>query len=291
MLAPADLEDLRRATLLLENPSLASRLTNLIGEPIERGFALLPPAWSGVVATATRNALQTALHTAVGTLDDRGPRPAANLFHKLAVVASGAGGGALGLAALPIELPVSTTVMLRSIADIARSEGERIRTVEAQLACLEVFALGGTAALTIRTARPSTERLQPRDATETGYFAVRTALARAVSEAAEYITERGLAQEGAPAIVRLIGLLASRFGVEVSEKAAAQAIPIIGAAGGAIVNLLFVDHFQDVARGHFIVRRLERTYGTPLVREAYDRSRSRDSIRRSGTSQISATRT
>ncbi len=151
--SPADLDDLRRARQLLENPSLAAKLTNLLGEPIERGFALLPPAWSGMVGGATRRALQTALQVAVSTLDDRGPRPAANRFHKLAVAATGAGGGAFGLAALPIELPVSTTIMLRSIADVARSEGERIRTIEAKLACLEVFALGGRA--------PSDDGLRP----------------------------------------------------------------------------------------------------------------------------------
>ena len=255
----ADLDDLRRARRLLESPGLAAKLTNLLGEPIERGFALLPASWSAVVTTATRNALQTALHVAVGTLRDRGPKPAANRLHKLAVVATGAGGGAFGLAALPIELPVSTTVMLRSIADVARSEGERIRTIDAQLACLEVFALGGRAA--------------SDDSAETGYFAVRVALARAVSEAAEFIAERGLAQEGAPAIVRLIGQIASRFGVDVSEKAAAQAIPVIGAAAGAVVNLLFVDHFQAMARGHFIIRRLEREHGAAVIRAAYESPR------------------
>jgi hypothetical protein len=57
--------------------------------------------------------------------------------------ASGAGGGAFGLPALPVELPVSTMIILRSIADIARSEGELITSPEAKLACIEVFALGG----------------------------------------------------------------------------------------------------------------------------------------------------
>ena len=55
-----------------------------------------------------------------------------------------------------------------------------------------------------------------------------------------------------------------------TKKAAAQSIPILGAAGGAIVNTLFINHFQDAARGHFVVRRLERTYGEELVRETYD---------------------
>jgi len=59
--------------------------------------------------------------------------------------------------------------------------------------------------------------------------------------------------------VRLVTRIASRFGVVVSEKAAAEAVPILGAAGGATINLLFINHFQSMARGHFIVRSLERT--------------------------------
>ena len=44
---------------------------------------------------------------------------------------------------LPIELPVSTIIMLRSIADIARSEGEDLSDPESALSCVQVFALGG----------------------------------------------------------------------------------------------------------------------------------------------------
>jgi len=51
------------------------------------------------------------------------------------------------------------------------------------------------------------------------------------------------------------------FSIQVSEKAAAQAVPAIGAAGGAIINPLFIDQFQDMTYGHFIIRRLERKYG------------------------------
>ena len=57
----------------------------------------------------------------------------------------------------------------------------------------------------------------------------------------------------------------------VTQKVAAQAIPVIGALGGAAVNYAFIEHFQDVARGHFTVRRLERTYGKDLVRKEYER--------------------
>jgi hypothetical protein len=161
-----------------------------------------------------------------------------------------------GLGALPIELPVTTTLILRSIADIARSEGEDLSDPASKLACLEVFAMGG----------PTTSD----DATESGYFAVRAALARAVSEATKFVAQRSAVEEGAPVIVRLLAQIAARFNTVVGEKIVAQGVPVVGALGGATINLLFIDHFQDMARGHFIVRRLERTYGGDEVRRRYE---------------------
>jgi hypothetical protein len=251
-----DLVDLRYAKCLLESPGLAAKLTNAIGVPLEKGFALLPARWSETVGDVTARSIERALGAAIRTLGAAHKQPASERLHKLAVAATGAGGGAFGLPALAIELPVSTTIMLRSIADVARSEGEDIRKAEAKVACVEVFALGG--------------RGDADDAVESAYFATRAALAQAVSEAAKHIATKGFAREGAPAIVRLVSQIGSRFGVAVSEKAAAQAIPIIGAAGGALVNTLFIGHFQDMARGHFIVRRLERRYDPESVRASYE---------------------
>jgi hypothetical protein len=90
-----------------------------------------------------------------------------------------------------------------------------------------------------------------------------------LTEAAQHLAERGVAREGAPALIRFVGQVAARFGIPVSEKVMAQSVPILGAAGGAVINILFIDHFQDVARGHFIVRRLERTLGADTVRDRY----------------------
>jgi hypothetical protein len=111
------------------------------------------------------------------------------------------------------------------------------------------------------------------DAAESGYFAVRGMLAKSVAEAARYIAERGVLAEGAPVLVRFIGQIASRFGVMVTQKLAAQAVPVIGALGGAALNYAFIDHFQEAARAHFTVRRLERRYGKDAVRVAYERLR------------------
>jgi len=245
----------------LESPVLAARMTNLIGSPIEKAFALLPENWAQRVQSATRTALTGALHVAINTLGTGGKSKPRNFRHKLAVAVTGGIGGAFGLLTLPIELPVSTTIMLRSIGEIARNEGEDLSSVEARLACIEVFALGGTPKVV--------------DAPEVTYFAVRAALARTVAEAAEYIAQKGIVEEASPVLVRLLAIIGVRFGVVVGEKVAAIAIPIAGAAGGAVINTLFMDHFQNMAHGHFAVRRLERIYGEAEVRKQYELAKAK----------------
>jgi hypothetical protein len=246
--------DLARAKALLENPRLAIRLANTIGSPLEKGFALLPKGWSKVVNKATHAALMKGLAVAVATLGRRRRHAGSReLLHKVMAGTSGGVGGVFGFAALPIELPISTTIMLRSIADIAASEGHDLSRLETKLACLEVFALGGKGM-----------------AAENAYWATRAALSQTISEAAAYLAQKGAVREGAPAIARLIAQIASRFGVIVSEEMAAKAAPILGAAGGGIINVIFTAHFQDMARGHFIVKRLEAKYGEEAVRTAYE---------------------
>ncbi len=252
-----DLADLRKSYHLLTNPGIAAKLTSALGEPIERSLNFLPEKWSRAVKTTTRTAIEKALDFAILSMDSEFTGDSSDKMHKFIIAIAGATGGFFGTPALVIELPVSTTVMLRSIADIARSEGEDLKSIESKLACLEVLALGG--------------KCKEDDAAETGYYAVRSALAKTLSEASHYIAERGVTQKGAPALVRLINNVASRFSIVVSEKVSAQMIPIIGAIGGALINVTFIDHFQDMARGHFIIRRLERSYGKDVVKQQYEK--------------------
>lgn len=257
-LPKADLAALKRAKVLLENPGLAARASAMLGSPIERGMAMLPARVQKTVHEASEAALMKALDVAVksfGWEGSVGTARSKDRLHKFAAAASGAMGGIFGLAALAIELPVSTTIMLRSIADIAKSEGENIQFIDTKLACLTVFALGG--------------RSTKDDAAESGYFAARVAMAEAVSEAAKYLAEKGFSKVGAPALLRLVSLISARFGIVVSEKAALQALPILGAASGALINTLFIEHFQNMARGHFTVRRLEKIHGEEPVKAAY----------------------
>ena len=255
-MTPDDLTALQKAVRSLEHPGLAARLTNLVGKPVELVGLALPAAASRAIATATSRGLALAFQVALRTLPHK-TVAGSRILHKVLATASGAAGGAFGLVTLPVELPVSTIIMLRSIADIARSEGEDPSDPESALSCVQVFALGG--------------RSGSDDASESGYFAVRGMLAKTVTEAARFIAERGVIKEGGPVLLRFITQVASRFGMVVTQKVAAQALPVIGALGGAAVNYAFMEHFQDVARGHFTVRRLERTYGKEFVRSEYER--------------------
>ena len=250
-----DLEDLKYAKSILENPSLVIRMMNVLGSPLGKGLTILPEKWSGSVKKITEKALSTALNMALMTMNNTSRKNSSEILHKVVATVSGGAGGLFGIPALSIELPVSTTIMLRSIADIARSEGEDISEVDTKLACIEVFAFGG--------------RSRSDDESEVGYYAVRAALSKAISDAVAYITKKGITKKGAPVLVKLIAMIASRFGVVVSQKVAASAIPIVGATGGAMINMVFIDHFQDMARGHFIIRRLEKVYGREEVEYKY----------------------
>ena len=257
-LAKADADALYQAVRLLERPSFAARLANMVGKPLELFGRSLPPEASQTIATATTKSLEAGFKLALLTLGNQ-PQQGSQLLHRALAVASGATGGALGVVSLPLELPISTIIMLRSILDIARSEGENLNDPEAVLSCVAVLGLG---------ARPEAD-----DEEDGGYFEQRENLDGTVTEAALYIAERGVIEEASPVLARLIAQVAAPFGLVVSEKAAAQTIPVIGALGGAAVNYAFVGHFQSVARGHFTVRRLERKYGEAAVFAAYERAR------------------
>jgi hypothetical protein len=257
-LSEEDRAALRQAVRALEEPSYVARLSALAGRPIELLGQALPQVASDMISKATQAALTRALRYALRTIPKEGRNPETRA-HKALAILSGAMGGALGVSAVLVELPISTTIMLRSIARIAQSEGEDLEHPETALACVQVFALGG---------HSGSDNVH-----EAGYFAVRAAMAKSVTRALQQMAGRGVVDESTSAIVRLLAQIGSRFGVVVSQKVAAQAVPVLGAIGGAAVNAAFVDHFQTLARGHFIVRRLERTYGKGTVRRAYHQTR------------------
>lgn len=242
--------ELAAAVAALEGGSLAVRLANLVGAPIEALRRSLPRqvgrALDAAVSRALAGALTAALRTAPGA--NPASRLPAAWFHRGLAAASGIAGGALGLPGTLLELPVTTTLLLRQVAAVAEAAGEDLSDPLVGAECLKVFALGG--------------RDPADDGAETGYFATRIALAEALRGA----VGRGFGQ----LLPGFVAAIAARFGAPVAVKLSAQAAPVVGAVAGAAVNLAFLEHFRGVAEGHFTVRRLEREHGAATVRAAYE---------------------
>ncbi len=260
-----DWRDLERAVELLESPTLTAKMANLIGSPLEFAVKRLPDSVSRRIHGAVEAALFKSAQAALWSMDNTPGKAASTRWHKLAAATSGAVGGAFGFTTLFIELPVSTTIMMRSVADVARSEGFDLREMSTRHACLEVFALGGNSG--------------KDDASETGYYITRGFTAEVMRHLSAELAGRAVGgspvmigltpKEAGKWLAKIVEKVAARFGVVVTEKFAAQAVPIVGAVAGATLNTMFTDYYQDVARGHFIVRRLERSYGYETVRAAY----------------------
>ncbi|HLH89367.1 MAG TPA: EcsC family protein [Xanthobacteraceae bacterium] len=257
VLPPQQLQVLEEAVRRLEDRGFAAKLADYAGQPVAKLLRMMPGAASTRFNKAVEAAMLKCLNAAIRSLGPGAKRRPAHRASSVLVGLSGGVSGFFGLAALPIELPVTTTLMLRAIADIARHYGEDLSTLEARLACMEVFALGA-----------------PEDRSHggrhLGYYASRVFLGRLTADTAALLLERGLASVSAPLVGGLISEIATRFGVVVSERSAASAMPVLGALGGATVNVVFMNHFQSVAQGHFAIRRLERDYGFAVVRRLYE---------------------
>ncbi|MFT8245573.1 EcsC family protein [Roseomonas sp. BN140053] len=244
--ARAELAD---AVRTLENPSLAARLAAMAGTPVEALKKRLPEFLQKGADGAVRRAIEAAWGAAVRSHPGRSPRGLApDWFHRGMAFTSGAVGGAFGLPGTLAELPISTTILLRQIASEAADQGEDPSTPEVKAECLKVFALGGDS--------------PEDDNTETGYFAARLALTQMLPNAAANISSAVLPG--------FLAAIAGRFTGAVGLKLSAQAVPVLGAAAGAAINIAFLEHFRSVAKAHFTVRRLEATYGNEAVRAAYD---------------------
>lgn len=269
-LSAQELADLRWAHARLERPSMATRLCDLIGTPVRRGLTPLPDSVHRGLRKITERSVRSVLHVAIDSRAHLNRRGRNSHMHKVLVTGTGAVSGFFGPLTLLLELPVTTLLMLQSIAEIAESEGEDLSTPAARHACLEVFALGGRSAQDY--------------AADTGYYGVRVALGFHFSSA--MLNTARPVTTGIPAGVELVRAIATRFGVVVSESAAAKLIPVAGAVSGALLNLAFMQHFQDIARSHFILRRLERAYGMGFVRAEYEKLSQRETLPRESYTRI-----
>jgi hypothetical protein len=256
---------IRDAVEYLENPSLLMEIADKIGKPLEFLLKGIEKCTPELVEKAALAALESAVNVALYTIresgDGAGKQVGSDIteiglstdwWHTVAVGVTGAIGGFFGPIGLPVELPITTTIMLRSIAAIAQDFGEKLDDPEVRFQCLAVFAFGG----------PS----QAEDAKECFYLTARFGLDPAIRKAVTMV-QRG----AAPVLTEVLTQIAARFDIVVTEKIVAQSLPFISAACAATINVAFIDHFNRVARFHFAIRNLERKYGVKEIQEVYQK--------------------
>ena len=259
------IEDLNILTLSkskMEDVGVIMKGLNYVGGSLEAIINKIPAKQQAWLAKTINKVLMTVIKANLKTMS-KGKTNTAPLkkTYKAMVTASGIGFGFFGELGFAADLGIFTKLLMRSIMDIARCNGEDINAIETQLACLEVFALGGNN--------------KDDDGLESSYYATRLALSTAVKEASAYIATNGTTKIvenvliSSDPIAKLVSSIASRYGVQVTEKFAAELVPVAGAVGGEAINLIFMNHFQNMATAHFAIRNLERKYDEEVIREKY----------------------
>ena len=254
-LAPEDLDTMRMAArILVAEKGLAFRLGSFVGDQTEGlmnaagRFLLNNSAFSArKLVELSLDRLYDGATRGMDTvaLAEEMAATAAGRRHKLISTISGAATGFMGAPGMIVDIPLTTGLMLRSIAGIARSYGEDPMTPEGRRACLEVFALS-----------------EHRDGADgqAGYWAARAALSH-------------LAIDG------FLRRIATLLGISFAQKFMSRLVPVVGAATGGALNFAFMDYYQQMARVHFAIRQLERRYDPAQIRACLDRLVEQERIR------------
>lgn len=200
---------------------------------VQRGMMRLPGNIQKLAAERAREGLDLAYRTAILGLDPSERREHAGAY-RLTGALSGALGGFGGLLTTLAELPVTTGLIMRSVADIARARGLDLSDEEVRRACIEVFAFGGP--------------LDEDDDADLAFWMTRLA-----------------GQE----VAQLIATVIARYAPVLVTKLGAQAAPLVGAAVGAGLNLVYMEFYQRMARVVFDLLPLEQAEGREAVRRAF----------------------
>lgn len=247
-------EFIQTAAHFLERPGLMIQVANTLGKPLEMLQHSLPAEVQGKIAGIVEKSLQKTLEISISTLpkatDQALPKQPLQQgrHHTFAAAAMGALGGFFGPATLALELPITTAIMFRSIANTAQSFGEDLQDPQVRLECLQVFAMG---------APQSTGD----DAMNSAYFSQRLAFHTFIKKASE--------KGAASLLARFIARVASEYQIVVAQKLLAESLPVIGAVGGAAINSAFTNFFNQTAYYHFGLRYLERKYNLETVQKIY----------------------
>lgn len=206
------------------------------GNVIQAGLHRLPGSAQQLIAERARDALRLAFEASILGLANT-PGEDGRRSYRLGGAISGALGGLGGLPTTLAELPVTTALIMRSVARIARAEGFDLAEEEVRATCVEVFAFGGP--------------LEEDDDADLAFWGARI---------------------GGRQVAQLLLTAAGRFAPVLAAKVGAQAVPLVGAAVGAILNTIYMDFYQRMARVAFGLLPLERAHGRAVVRAGFARA-------------------
>jgi len=193
----------------------------MIGSQAEDLMKRLPKSVSDQLDSLARGALETTFDAA--TISRKAIPDQKDWLNTAFTVGTGAAGGLGGIGTALAELPVTTTVILRSVQGIAREHGFDPDDEDTRMDCVQVFASAGP--------------LADDDGIDTSFLSMRLGLTGA--------TLQGLLSKVAPRLATVLG-----------QKLAAQTVPVLGAVAGAAINYAFTGYYQEMARIHFGLRRL-----------------------------------
>jgi hypothetical protein len=204
------------------------QLLNMIGGQAENLLDRLPKEMRARLGDGTEAALKLAMSAANRSRDVVGGQPA--WLSRAVTTAMGAAGGFGGLPSAMAELPVTTTILLRAIQDVAIEHGFDPSEEGVQFDCIQVFGAAGP--------------LDHDDGSDIAFLGTR-------------VTVTG------PALQGLIARVAPRLATVMGQKLAAQTVPVLGAAAGAATNYAYTSYYQQMAHVHFGLRRLAIEAGEP----------------------------
>ncbi len=215
---------------------LVMSIVNAAGSRIESRLEMLPDHLKDRLERTAARALERSYHLAGRTQRPAGGADIGQRGHLALATLGGAIGGLGGFGTALAELPVTVTVIFRSIQRIAAEYGFDPADEAVRIECLRVFGSGSP--------------LARDDGVNTSFLGAR-------------VTITG------PALNRVISAVAPRFATVLGEKLAAQAVPLLGSVAGAGINYAFVSYYQEMAHVRFALMRLAREHGAAEVLAAY----------------------
>lgn len=201
--------------------NIGIQLLNMVGAQAEGVLNSLPSSVRARLGESTERALVLAMETAHKSRDVVSESP--GWLSRAATTVMGAAGGVGGLPTALAELPITTTILLRAIQDVAVEYGFDPREPGVQYDCIQVFAAAGP--------------LDHDDGSDLAFLSTRVAVTGATLQA-------------------LITRVAPRLATVLGQKLAAQTVPVLGAAAGAATNYAYTNYYQQMAHVHFGLRRL-----------------------------------